>query len=172
MIKRKVKLTECANTITELMQKGVFLTTKAGDRVNTMVIEWGHLGRIWNRPVFIIFVRTSRFTKEMLDKNPEFTVNFPIHGFDKKVFAVCGTKSGRDMDKIGELGLTPVEPEVISVPGLKEFPLTLECRVLYTQQQDATKIPEDIRERFYKAETAEHVCYYGEILDAYVIEDE
>ena len=169
---RKVELAECANTITDLMTKGVFLTTRAGDKINSMVIEWGHLGRIWNRPVFIAFVRTSRFTKEQLDKNAEFTVNFPIHGYSKEAFAVCGTKSGRDMDKIGELGLTPVDPRVISVPGLKEFPLTLECRVIYSQKQDASQLPEDIREKFYKWESAEHICYYGEILDSYVIEED
>lgn len=94
-----------------------------------MVIEWGHIGRIWNRPVFVAYVRVDRFTREQLDKNPEFTVNLPLGDIDRKAFMICGTKSGRDMDKIGEAGLNPVDPEVISVPGLQDFPLTLECRV-------------------------------------------
>lgn len=67
----------------------------------------------------------------LLDANPEFTVNVPINGFSKEAFAICGTKSGRDMDKIKEANLTLVEPEEISVPAIKEFPLTLECRVIY-----------------------------------------
>ena len=83
---------------------------------------------------------------------------------------ICGTKSGREMDKIAEAGLTLEDPEVITVPGIREFPLTLECRVIYTERQDASKLPEDIREQFYSIETSEHTVFYGEIVAAYVIE--
>ena len=69
MKKRKISITECADTITESLKKGVFLTTKAGDKVNSMVIGWGHIGRIWERPVFITYVRDCRYTYEMLEKN-------------------------------------------------------------------------------------------------------
>ena len=95
-----------------------------------MVIGWGYIGRVWERPVFIAYVRTSRYTSELIDSNPEFTVNVPVNGFTKEAFALCGSKSGRDMDKISMAGLSLVEPEVISVPAIKEFPLTLECRVV------------------------------------------
>jgi flavin reductase (DIM6/NTAB) family NADH-FMN oxidoreductase RutF len=107
----------------------------------------------------------------MLDANPEFTVNIPVNGFSKEAFAICGTDSGRNMDKIKEAGLTPVIPEVISVPGIKEFPLTLECRVIYRQEQDAYRLPEDIRRQFYTIETEDHIAYYGEIVSAYMIEE-
>ncbi len=107
----------------------------------------------------------------MLDTNPEFTVNIPVNGFSKEAFAICGTDSGRNMDKIKEAGLTPVIPEVISVPGIKEFPLTLECRVIYRQEQDAYRLPEDIRRQFYTIETEDHIAYYGEIVSAYMIEE-
>ena len=171
MNKRKINITEYANIITESLKKGVFLTTKAGDKVNSMVIGWGHLGRIWERPVFITYVRDNRYTYEMLEKNPEFTINVPINGMDKNAFRICGSKSGRDMDKISEAGLTPTEPEVITVPGLMEFPLTLECKVLYKEEQDASKLPEDIRGKFYSIDISEHTAYYGEIVAAYIIED-
>lgn len=107
MRKQKIELTDYANGITAALERGVFLTTKNGEKVNSMVIGWGHLGRIWERPVFVAYVRNCRYTREMLDRNPEFTVNVPVDGFDKKAFALCGTKSGRDMDKIAETGLTP-----------------------------------------------------------------
>lgn len=170
MGKRKINVIEYANTITECLKKGVFLTTKAGDKVNSMVIGWGHVGRIWERPVFITYVRDCRYTYEMLEKNPEFTINVPIKGMDADAFRICGAKSGRDMDKISEAGLTPVEPEVITVPGLKEFPLTLECRVLYKEEEDISKMPEDIRKQFYSIETSAHTAFYGEIVAAYIIE--
>ena len=119
MTKRKISITECADTVTKELKKGVFLTTKAGDKVNSMVIGWGHIGIIWNRPVFITYVRDCRYTYEMLEKNPEFTVNIPINGFDNNAFKICGVQSGRDMDKIAEAGLTLEKPEVITVPGIR-----------------------------------------------------
>ena len=74
------------------------------------------------------------------------------------------------MDKIAAAGLTLEEPEVIIVPGIREFPLTLECRVLYQEEQDASKLPEEIRRQFYSIETSEHTAFYGEIVSAYIIE--
>ena len=74
------------------------------------------------------------------------------------------------MDKIAKAGLTLVEPEVISVPGIQEYPLTLECRVIYRQEQDAPSLPEDIRKQFYSIEKEDHISYYREIVAAYLIE--
>lgn len=171
MSKKKIDALAQAGEITEALKKGVFLTTKVGDKVNSMVIEWGHIGRIWNRPVFVAYVRVNRFTRELLDQNPEFTVNIPIHGYDRKAFMICGTRSGRDMDKIREAGLTLADPEVVSVPAIRDFPLTLECRVIYRQEQDASQLPDVIRRQFYSMDPGDHISYFGEIVDAYVIED-
>ncbi len=171
MKKKTIDITEYSDLITKALKRGVYLTTKAGDKVNSMVIGWGHVGRIWELPVFVAYVRDSRFTAEMLDRNPEFTVNVPLNGFDRHAFAISGSKSGRDMDKISEAGLTLVESDVISVPAIKEFPLTLECRVLYRQEQDSSELPESIRKKFYTVETADHISYFAQIVAAYIIEE-
>ena len=171
MNKRIIEPTAYAEQITKELERGVYVTTASGEKVNSMVIGWGHIGRIWERPVFVTYVRDCRYTWELLEKNPEFTVNVPMGTFDKNAFAICGTKSGRDMDKIAEAGLTVVPPEVISVPGIKEFPLTLECRVIYKQKMDASILSEEIRDRFYVAEPSEHTAYYGEIVASYIIEE-
>lgn len=171
MTRKTIDPAEYAAVINRELQRGVFLTTKVGDKVNSMVIGWGHIGRIWERPVFIAYVRDSRYTREMLDANPEFTVNVPMGQFNKKAFSICGTESGRDLDKISEAGLTLAAPEVITVPAIREFPLTLECRVIYRQEQDASVLPEVIRRQFYTVEKEDHIVYYGEIAAAYIIED-
>ena len=173
MNKRPVDITDYANDIVKALASGrVLLTTKAGDKVNSMVIGWGHVGRIWNMPSFSAYVRDSRYTHELIDANPEFTVNVPLGDFDKQVIAVCGTKSGRDMDKIAAAGLTPVEPEVIDVPGIKEFPLTLECRTLYRDEQESARLSDDIKAKFYTIEAGDHTEYIGQIVAAYIIEDD
>ena len=60
----------------------------------------GDDGLVWEKPIFVAYVRDCRFTYEMLQKNPEFTVNIPVGEFDKKALGLLGSKSGRDMDKI------------------------------------------------------------------------
>lgn len=175
-MKRKVNVWDYAGKIVEAMKPGILATTKAEGKVNTMTIGWGTLGIEWSRPIFILFVRESRYTKQMLAKNGEFTINVPLGEVDKNILSVCGTKSGRDIDKIKELGLTLEEPTTISVPGIKELPLTLECKVLYQQDQDPSAIPEDITKRSYPPFFPDgrgdyHTAYYAQILDAYIIED-
>ena len=174
-MKRKVELWDEAGHILSNVGKGVLLTSAADGKVNTMTIGWGTLGIQWGKPIFIAFVRRSRYTKELLDKNPEFTVNIPYGQIDKSILSICGTRSGRDMDKFAELGLTPEDPETISVPGIRQLPLTLECKVIYRQDQDPDAINEENTKRYYPIPEGwekgdYHTAYYGQITAAYVIE--
>ena len=171
MTKKKIDIRNYAGEIIKAMQPGILLTTKVGDKVNSMTIGWGTLGIIWERPVFVAYVRKQRYTREMLDECREFTINVPVGEYRRKILGICGSKSGRDMDKIKEAELTLVEPEVINTPGIKELPLTLECRVLYSQEQESGKFNDEITRQFYTMETGDHFCYYGEIVSAYIIED-
>ena len=86
----------------------------------------------------------------------------------------------KDMDKAKELGLTLVDPEVISVPAVKELPLTLECRVVCVEKQDTDTMPEEILKEHYPSEKPTpfggslenyHYAFYGQIVSAYIIED-
>ena len=170
-MKRKVNAFDYAGEICKAMQKGVLLTTACDGKVNTMTIGWGHIGIEWGRPIFVAYVRESRFTKEYLEKTGEFTVNIPLTDCDKNILACCGTKSGRDTDKIEVLGLTLEAGETVSVPGIRQLPLTLECKVIYKQDQPLDTIPQDIQHRYY-SQGDPHTAYFGQILNAYIIEDE
>ena len=168
-MKKMLNSFDCAGQICEAMKKGILLTTKAGDKVNTMTIGWGTIGVEWGKPIFIGFVRESRYTKTLLDQNPQFTINVPMGGDVKEILKVCGTKSGRDMDKFAAMNLTAAEPEVISVPGIQELPLTLECKVIYKQEQNPAAIEAVSLQRYYP-EGDFHTAYYGEIVSAYILE--
>lgn len=172
-MKKQINVFDYAGQICEAMKKGILLTTKDGGFVNTMTIGWGSIGIEWGKPVFVAYVRESRHTRRMLDNTGEFTVNIPVESIDKNIIGVCGSRSGRDLDKIAHLGLTLEEPLAVSVPGIKELPLTLECRVLFRNVQDESRLPESIQERFYSAINAKdyHIAYYGEIVAAYIIEE-
>lgn len=173
-MKREINVWDYAGKIMEETGKGVLLTTKADGQVNTMTIGWGTIGIQWGKPIFIAFVRESRHTKKLLEKNGEFTVNVPLGAIDKSILGTCGTKSGRDVDKVKELGLTLEEPETISVPAIRELPLTLECKVIYKQDQNPAAIAPEYDTRYYAKGTPNegdyHTAYYGEILAAYIVE--
>ena len=178
-MKRTVNAFDYAGDICKSMSKGILMTTKKDDFVNSMVIGWGHIGIEWGKPIFVAYVRESRYTKELVENHGEFTVNVPMGDFDSNIIRICGTKSGRDLDKIKELSLHLVDSDHVSVPGIKEFPLTLECKVIYKQKQDLTAVPEDVLARYYPQipgadfdgqDRDYHYAYYGEIVGAYVIE--
>lgn len=178
-MKRYIDVFDYTAEILSGVKQGVLLTTKTQEKTNSMVISWGTLGIEWNKPIFTTYVREHRFTKGQLDKNPEFTINIPIGDYDKKIIGICGSKSGHDIDKINEANLTLVDADEISVPAVKEFALTLECRVVYRQEQAQKYIidpelermyPRDVDSSFHGSNKDYHTVYYGEIVKAYILE--
>ncbi len=177
---KKIDVFDYTKEILNSVKTGVLLTTKTDEKVNTMTISWGTLGIQWNKPVFITFVRENRFTRKQLDENAEFTINIPFGEFNKKILGVAGVKSGHNTDKIKELGLTLVDGVNVNVPAIKELPLTLEYKVVYKQLQDKNAVspqniaehyPSDVDSSFHAANKDYHIAYYGEIVNAYIIEE-
>lgn len=180
MNKRQVDFADVSGDFIKALPKGILLTSKADGQLNSMVIGWASVGVNWFEPIITVFVRESRHTRNLIEKNPEFTVNVPIGDFDKKIIKICGNKSGRDTDKIAEAGLTPVDADCVSVPGIKEFPLTFECKVVQKQLLDISALDADLVAKFYPASVQDengnkhsdvHVIYQAKVLASYVIED-
>lgn len=151
------------------LTKGAFLTTKNGDDINTMTIGWGSIGYIWNRPVLMVAVRYSRYTYELIEKSKEFTVSVPLEKNMKKELLICGTKSGRDIDKFKECNLTVGKGQYISTPIVNECELHYECKVVHQQTIEPALLDQSIREKNY-ADNDFHVMYYGEIVASYIKE--
>lgn len=163
------------------LPQGILLTTSHAGKVNTMTIGWGAMAIEWRVPIFIVYVRENRHTTYNLVNNPEFTINSPVGEYttaDKKIAAFAGAKSGRDVDKIAHLNLQPEKALQISTPGLRDFPLTFECRVIYHRKQDPAGIEERFKTAFYPqnvdssfpgANRDYHIAWYGEIVSAYII---
>ena len=177
-MKQEIEVFDYAREITTALYNGVLLTTKKGNKINSMTIGWGMLGRIWEKPAFIAFVREGRFTREQLDATMELTGNIPYAVYDKEILGYCGSRTGKNIDKAKDLDLTLVRSDFVAAPGIKEMPLTLECKVVYRQMQDKNAIPEDIREMMYPENVDSsnpmanrdcHVAYYGQILKSYII---
>ncbi len=175
---KKIDINDYSQKIMEALPRGILLNTN-GEKFNSMLIGWGHIGSVWNLPAFVIYVRESRYTKAQLDRTGEFTISVPLDEPLDRIIKVCGFLSGRDLDKVKEAGLTLSEPEIIKTPGVKEYPLTLECQIMYSQKQDLSKVPGDIRKIFYPEYVDErndgsgcddHTMYIGKIVSSYIIE--
>ena len=142
-------------------KKWALLTAGKKDDFNTMTISWGGLGTIWNKPVATVYVRTSRYTHDFMDREDYFTVSFYPEEC-KKVLGILGNRSGKEIDKINASGLTPTQAgESIT---FKEAEVTLLCKKLYKQQLDVKAMPEDIAKDNYST-AAIHDMYIGEVID-------
>lgn len=143
---------------------------------NSMCIAWGHLGAIWEDklsddrarrrlrlPTVSVYVRPSRYTKEFMDREAYFTVDF-LGAERRKAVAYLGARSGRDEDKISNAGLTPAFDEATGACYLAESRLVFVCRKLYAAPL--------VEEGFVDASIMEgnypkrdfHTMYVGEVV--------
>ena len=155
-----------AETFLAQLPKGVFMTVQAGEKTNTMTIAWGHIGILWGKPMFIAYVRYSRYTYKLLQKAEDYTISVPTDDTLKEALKIAGTKSGRDGDKFIAANLTQLPSKQVKSPVIAECGLHYECRIVYTQTQEPALIPEAIRTRYYP-EPDTHIMFFGEIVDVY-----
>ena len=134
----------------------------AGDisNFNMMTVSWGNMGVMWNKNIVTAFVRPQRYTKEFIDRSDKFTLSFYEEEL-RPALALCGSKSGRELDKAKAAGLTPVFEN--GTVYFQEAKLVLECRKIYTDKIR----PEGFLTEEIAASDPEkdyHIVYMGEIL--------
>ena len=136
------------------------------DDHNAMTVSWGGIGCLWNKPVATVYVRPNRHTYGYFEKNEYFTVSVLPKDM-RKTIGFCGTKSGRDVDKIKECELT-VSYGAGDAPYFEEAEWVLVCKKLYAQDMagDFVLGGEEIL-GFYGAKGNWHRMYVGEVLEAY-----
>ena len=153
------------NVFSLIGNKWMLITAGSADDCNTMTASWGGLGIIWGAPTATCYIRPQRYTKEYVDREAYFTLTFFGEEY-RKALTLCGTKSGRDMDKFKAAGLTPAFAEC-GAPYVAEGELVLVCRKLYAQ--DMTEdcfLDRELMEKCYP-EKDYHRMYVGEIIEAY-----
>ncbi|HAF26116.1 MAG TPA: flavin reductase family protein [Lachnospiraceae bacterium] len=107
----------------------VLITTSDGKgKDNIITVAWA--GTVNSEPPMVsISVRKSRYSHELLSKNGEFVVNL-VNKKLVRVTDLIGVKSGRDIDKFKECGLSAIKSQKVSVPSIKESPVNIECKVV------------------------------------------
>jgi flavin reductase (DIM6/NTAB) family NADH-FMN oxidoreductase RutF len=162
----EIKFGQGAEKTLNILSGGAFLTTFDQGRLNTMTIGWGGLCFMWGKPVFMSMVRDSRFTWELIEKSGEFTVSAPDGGM-AEALRVCGSESGRDVDKFKVCNLTARPALKIATPVVDCAGTHYECRTAYKTRMDAGALGGAIK-GFY-ADGDVHTLYFGIIEASYTL---
>ncbi len=141
----------------------MLVTAGTKERCNTMTASWGGLGIMWNKNAATCYLRPQRYTREFVDREEFFTLSF--YGEEhRKALGLCGTKSGRDVDKVRECGFTVAQADC-GAPYFEEAELVLVCKKLYTGHIDPAGFHDEaLREKNYPNKDY-HLCYIGEIVE-------
>jgi len=139
----------------------MLITAGTRDSFNTMTGGWGGFGVLWGKKACFCVIRPHRYTYEFMEKADHFTLSF----FEEKyrgALELCGSKSGRDMDKVGAAGLTAVEGTSGAI-YFAEARLVLECRKIYYHDLDPDHFLDPQIHENYPAKDY-HRMYIGEIV--------
>lgn len=165
----EIKPTEIKENAIELFdRKWALVTAGVPGDVNTMTISWGSLGELWNKPVVTVYVSSSRYTYEFMEKNSHFTVAF-FPPECRQALQYLGSHSGRDGDKIKESGLS-LEWLESGLPSFEEAEMIIEAKKIYGYPFDEKGFG-DVPERFYApGRMGIHSVYVGEIEHVWIRE--
>lgn len=147
-------------------EDGLLLVAGEKGKTNPMTIGWVSTGIIWRRPVLVILVRHNRFTYSLMN-NKEWAVCIPKDGEYKKELAICGSKSGRDIDKFKECGFIREDAHKINVDIPNMHGIIYECKTIYENDMDPNLLDEEIERTVYNIDRNHHKIFFGEILDMY-----
>ena len=167
MNKKEIAYTQyLSQTFDAMARTGLLLSSTDGKgKNNIMAIGWGVVGIIWGKPVFMVLVRPSRFTYELIEATRDFTVNVPSRELEK-VVSFCGSTSGRRCDKFKEQKLRAIAGKKVKSPMVDECLVHYECRVIHKNDVVASELAPDIPTMFYP-EGDYHRFFLGQILCAY-----
>jgi len=156
----------CTSEILERMRTcGVLCTVvDAEGKQNLLTLGWGHIGPHYHgHPILVIAVAPPRHSWRFLESVPEFVIAVPDDGLRGAV-ELCGTKSGRDLDKFKAAGLTPVPSVHVRAPSILECPINVECRIYTRIHPPHMLLTPEHRESPVEEQ---HTIYFAEVLGTF-----
>ena len=155
---KKINIAEKSfNPFETIGQKWLLVSAGTEEKWNTMTASWGAVGVMWGKPSATCYIR------QFVDAGEYFTLTVLKDGH-RDVLNKMGSKSGRDMDKMHESGLTPVFVE--GQPTFEEAELVLICRKRGVTDIKAEDMDQEVQDKWY-ADHDYHTMYIGEIVAAY-----
>lgn len=146
------------NFIKSIADEWMLITAGNEDGYNMMTASWGFVGEMWGNDTVIAAVRPQRYTMEFIDKNDYFTLSF--YGDKKDIHKVCGSLSGRDVNKTEMTGLTPVFTD--DTVYFNEARLVIICKKQYVAPLDEQGfLDKQILDKWYNGDL--HNMIFGKI---------
>ncbi len=118
------------NLIKAISEEWMLVAAGDKDKFNMMTASWGFAGEMWGNDCMAAVIRPQRYTMEFINNSDYFTLSF--YGDNKDIHKICGSKSGRDTDKVKLTGLTPVFSD--NTVYFEEARLVIVCKKQYVQQ--------------------------------------
>jgi len=131
---------------------------KKASGANAMTASWGNMGILWNKPVATVFVRPQRYTYSLCETIDRFSLCV-LPEEHRNALKVCGTKSGKELDKLAACSLDCIDIDGVKVIGQSKIAMI--CKKLYADDlkkecfadKDQLKhYPTDDFHRFYVLE--------------------
>lgn len=97
------------------------------EKSNILTVAW--TGIINTNPAMVyISVRPERYSYNIIKETGEFVINLTNEDL---TYATdwCGVKTGAKVDKFKEMKLTKEKLKYVNAPGIKESPVSIECKV-------------------------------------------
>jgi flavin reductase (DIM6/NTAB) family NADH-FMN oxidoreductase RutF len=138
----------------------MFVTAGTPEKYNCMTASWGGMGILWQKPVVFVFIRPTRYTFEFSEKSLRMSLCFFSEKY-RPLLNLCGTKSGRDMEKMKIEGLTPAFSRE-GVPFYNEARIAVFVKKLYSQFLDKNLVMEQSVHELYSGDDY-HKMYICEI---------
>lgn len=164
IMRTKVDLSEVLfETLDNLGGDGILLV--AGNPPNPMTIGWSTIGHIWNKPIMMVMVRPVRYTFQLMESAGGFSVCVMPDRYRKEL-NLCGTRSGRDINKLEVCNLHVEKCMSVNAFFISESAFHFECRIVHKHFLDPATLDPAIIKRYYPQKDY-HMVYYGEIIGMY-----
>ncbi len=146
---------------TKIGKEWMLITASEGDKINAMTASWGGVGVLWGKNAAFIFVRNSRYTKELIDRSDHFSLTF-FDNSHKSALKYFGIVTGRREDKIKTAKMNVNYYE--DIPFIDEGNFVICCRkISATPILPEQFLDSEIQEKWY-ADGDLHTMYVGEII--------
>ncbi len=154
------------NAVKMIADEWLLITAGNQTAHNMMTGSWGALGEMWGKDIATVVIRPTRYTYGFMEENDYFTISVLPSSVKQAVHGVCGSKSGRDIDKTAVTGLTPVFDQGVY---FDQAEVVLICKKIYASDVNPENfIDKSLDEKWYNNDY--HRMYVGEIVKVLVKE--
>lgn len=163
---KEIKATNIkGNLIEKISNEWMLISAGNENGYNMMTASWGFIGEMWGKDTAIAMIRPQRYTMEFIEKSDYYTLSF--YGEQRDIHKVCGSKSGRDVNKTELAGLTPLFSN--NTVYFEEADLVIICKKQYVDTIKEENFIDSSPLKWYENKDF-HNMVFGEIIKVLIKE--